>query len=112
MRILFDECVPRPLRRSLPGHDVRTVQEMGWDGLKNGDLLREFTNAGLDVFLTMDQNLQYQQNLRAAGVAIIVLIAVTNKLVDLAPLMPKVLVTLANIRPGELVEIGADSVGP
>lgn len=112
MRILLDECAPRPLRRSLPGHDVRTVQEMGWDGLENGDLLREFTSAGFDVFLTVDQNLQYQQNLRAAGVAIIVLIAPSNKLSDLDPLMPKAAAALATIRPGELVEVGPDPAGP
>jgi hypothetical protein len=112
MRILLDECVPRPLRRSLPGHDVRTVQEMGWDGLENGDLLREFTAAAFDVFLTVDQNLQYQQNLRAAGVAIVVLIAPSNKLSDLAPLMPKVVAVLATIQPGELIEVGPDSAGP
>jgi hypothetical protein len=80
MRILLDECVPRPLRRNLPGHDVRTVQEMGWDGHENGDLLRELLAAGFDVFLTVDQNLRYQQNLRAAGVAVLVLVAPTNKL--------------------------------
>jgi hypothetical protein len=112
MRILLDECAPRPLRGSLTGHDVRTVQEMGWNGLENGELLRKFTTAGFDVFLTVDQNLQYQQNLRAAGVAVLVLIAPSNKLVDLEPLMPKTIGALAVIQPGELVEIGTDAASP
>jgi hypothetical protein len=112
MRILFDECVPRPLRRHLSGHQVRTVQEMGWAGLKNGELLHEVTAAGLDMFLTVDQNLQHQQNLRAAGVTVVVLVALSNKMVDLEPLMPRVVAALAAIRPGELIEIGADPAGP
>ncbi|HTK74922.1 MAG TPA: hypothetical protein VL371_06650 [Gemmataceae bacterium] len=105
MRILLDECVPRPLRRDLATHDVRTVQEMGWVGLENGELLHEMTDAGFDVFLTVDQNLRYQQNLREAGVAVVVLMAVRNKLSDLAPLMPRTVAALAKIRPGESVEI-------
>jgi hypothetical protein len=105
MRILLDECVPRPLRRDLATHDVRTVQEMGWVGLENGELLQEMTDAGFDVFLPVDQNLRYQQNLRKAGVAVVVLVAMSNKLTDLAPLMPRTVAALAKIRPGELVEI-------
>jgi hypothetical protein len=112
MRIPLDECAPQPLRGGLPGHDVRTVQEMGWAGLGNGELLREMTAAGFDVFLTVDQNLQYQQNLRAAGVAVVVLVAPTNRLSDLAPLMPKAAAALAAIRPGQLVEVGPDPAGP
>ena len=61
MRILLDECVPRKLTRELPGHECRTVTEMGWAGIKNGRLLRLAENQ-FDVFLTADQNLQYQQN--------------------------------------------------
>ena len=62
MRILLDECVPRPLRRELPGHDVRTVPEMGWSGKKNGELLPLITSHNFAVLLTTDQNLRYQQN--------------------------------------------------
>jgi PIN like domain len=105
MRILLDECVPRPIRRELPGHDVRTVPEMGWSGKKNGVLLPLVTSHNFAVFLTTDQNLRYQQNLRAAGIAVIVLIAPTNRLIDLAPLMPRVQATLPSIQPGDLVEI-------
>ena len=106
MRILLDECVPRPLRQELPGHDVRTVPEMGWSGKKNGDLLPLITAHHFAVFLTTDQNVRHQQNLRTAGIAVIVLIARTNRLVDLAVLMPRVQATLPGIQPGDLVELG------
>ena len=88
MRILLDECVPRPLRRELAGHDVRTVQEMGWTGKKNGELLALMAGAGFDVLLTVDQNLRHQQNLAAAGVAVVVMVAPSNRLMDLVPLVP------------------------
>jgi hypothetical protein len=105
MRILLDECVPRPLRRELSGHDVRTVPEMGWSGKKNGELLPLITSHHFALFLTTDQNLRYQQNLRAAGIAVLVLVAPTNRFADLAPLMPRVRATLPTVQPGDLVEV-------
>jgi len=105
MRILLDECVPRRLRRELPGHDVRTVPEMGWAGKKNGELLQLMTGQGFEVFLTVDQNLRYQQNLQAAAVALVVLVAASNRLADLVPLMPSVQAALGAVSPGQVVEI-------
>ena len=107
MRILLDECVPRPLKRELSGHDVHTVVEMRWPGKKNGELLALMAPENFEVFLTVDQNLSYQQNLRAMNIAVIVMIAPTNKLVDLVPLMPSVRTALTTIRPSDLVEIDA-----
>lgn len=54
MGVLLDECVPRPLRRELRGHEVRTVPEMGWAGKKNGALLALIKGAGFEVFVTTD----------------------------------------------------------
>jgi hypothetical protein len=105
MRILLDECVPRPLRRELPGHDVRTVQEMGWAGKTNGELLRLMVPAGIEVFLTVDQNLRFQQNAQSAGIAVVVLVAPTNRLADLVPLMSRVNAALATARAGDLIEV-------
>ncbi len=105
MRILLDECVPRPLRRALPDHDVRTVVEIGWAGKQNGELLRLLVAENFAVFLTTDQNLRYQQNLRGLRVAIVVLVAPTNRMHDLAPLMPTVRTVLETIQPGALVEV-------
>jgi len=107
MRILLDECVPRPLRRHFAGHDVCTIREMGWAGKKNGELLALMAADGFEVLLTVDQNIRYQQNLVAAGVAVVVLVAATNRLADLLPLPPSALAALAAIKPGDLVEIAS-----
>jgi hypothetical protein len=105
MRILLDECVPRRLRQELSGHDVHTVPEMGWSGKKNGELIHLMAGQSFGVLLTVDQNIRHQQNLQAAGVAVIVLQAKSNRLADLTPLMPMALTSLCSIKPGEIVEI-------
>ena len=105
MRILLDECAPRPLKRELTDYDIRTVVEMGWSGKKNGELLRLMNQEGFTVLLTTDQNLRYQQNLQQAGVAIIVLVALSNRLADLVPLIPDVRNVLNTIAPGEVIEV-------
>ncbi len=107
MRVLLDECVPRPFRRELPGHDVRTIQEMGWDGKKNGELLALMAADGFEALLTVDQNLRFQQNLAASGVAVIVLVAASNRLTDLIPLAPAALVALTSVRAGHVIEVRA-----
>ena len=107
MRILLDECVPRPLRRHFAGHDVRTIREMGWAGKKNGELLALMAADGFEVLVTVDQNIRYQQNLVAAGVAMVVLVAATNRLAALLPLVSSALAALAVIKPGDVVEITA-----
>jgi PIN like domain len=109
MRILLDECVPRPLRRALPGHEVRTVVEMGWAGKRNGELLPLLTAEQFVVFLTADQNLQYQQNARALQVAVVVFVAPSNTFDDLIPLMPTVRTVLESIQPGTVVEVATES---
>ena len=105
MRILLDECVSRPLRRELPDHEARSVVEMGWAGKRNSELLRLLTAEHFAVFLTTDQNLRYQQNLRGLQVAVVVLIAPTNRLDDLIPLIPTVRTVLGTIQPGAFVEV-------
>ncbi|HET6573392.1 MAG TPA: hypothetical protein VFG68_07310 [Fimbriiglobus sp.] len=105
MRILLDECVPRPLRRELPGHDVRTIRELGWAGKKNGELLALMAGSGFEVLLTVDQSLRHQQNLAAFGVAVVVMVAPSNRLADLVPLIPGVLAALSGIRAGDAVEV-------
>ena len=77
MNILLDECVPRPLRKLLANHTCRTAQEMGWKSVKNGDLLT-LAEAQVDLFITSDQGLAYQENLRGRRIAILELS--TNKL--------------------------------
>ncbi|MCC5667549.1 DUF5615 family PIN-like protein [Nostoc sp. CHAB 5784] len=104
MRILLDECVPRPLKRELKDYEVRTVVEMGWSGKKNGELLQLMKQQSFTI-LTTDQNLRYQQNLEQAGVAVIVLIASKNRLPDLMPLIPEARKVLNAIVPGKVIEV-------
>src|SRR4028119_236060 len=106
MRILLDECVPRPLKRELLDYEIRTVVEMGWSGKKNGELLRLMSEEGFTILLTTDQNLRYQQNLQQAGVAVVVLAASSNRLPDLLPLVPDTRNVLNTITPGEVIEVG------
>lgn len=105
MRVLVDECLPRKLKRELIGHDVMTVPEAGWASIKDTPLLR-LAESRFEVFLTGDQNMQYQQNLKGRSMAIIVLVARNNLLETLRPLMPDVLNALRTIQPGDLVHIG------
>lgn len=106
MRILLDECAPRPLKRELAEYEIRTVVEMGWSGKKNGELLRLMNQEGFTILLTTDQNLRYQQNLQQTGVAVVVLVARSNRLPDLVPLVPDVRSILSTITLGEVVEVG------
>ncbi|PZV16371.1 MAG: hypothetical protein DCF21_10610 [Leptolyngbya sp.] len=105
MRILLDECAPRPLKRELADYEICTVVEMGWSGKKNGELLRLMNQDGFTILLTTDQNLRYQQNLEQAGVAVIVLVAQSNRLPDLVPLIPDVRSVLSTIASGEVIEV-------
>jgi hypothetical protein len=105
VKILFDHCVPRPLRRELPGHEIKTAREMHWEGLKNGKLLDEAPTAGFDVFLTVDQNIRFQQNLTGRAIAVVVMIANGITVEDLRPLLPAVDETLAMVQPGQLYEV-------
>ena len=106
MHVLLDECLPRRLSRVLSGHDVRTVPEAGWAGKGNGELL-QLASPSFEVFVTMDQNLQYQQNLQDASIAIIVLECPTNRFDDLLPLVSRLLDALqGELTPGQVLRIG------
>ena len=105
MKVLLDECVPRKLRRELAEHEVLTVTERGWSGIKNGELL-VLAEVEFDVFLTVDQNLRYQQNLKAFNIGVILLMARNNRLKTLLPLMPEVRKALENIRTADLILVG------
>ena len=107
MRLLLDECVPRPLKRDLTGHEVSTVVERGWSSKRNSELLKLIRAAAFEAFLTVDQNLPFQQNVAASGVAVVVAVARTNRLKDLRPLVPGILAALRDVKPGEIVHVGA-----
>lgn len=104
MRLLLDESLPRQLARHLEGHETQTVQKQGWAGLKNGVLLRAAA-AEFDVFVTGDQNLQFQQNFAGLSLAVIVLVAFNNRLATLLPLVPEILRVLQGIQPGQVLKV-------
>ena len=104
--LLLDECVPRPLKRDLIGHDVRHVVDMGWAGKRNGELLRLMLDARFEALLTVDKNLPFQQNLQASGIGVVVMLAKTNRVKELQPFAPQVLEALATIAPGQLIRVG------
>src|SRR6266581_3520262 len=104
MRVLLDECVPRALRKELHGHEVMTVAEVGWAGVKNGELVllaaRQF-----DLLLTVDRNLEYQQNFANLALAVIVVNAPSNDVVVLRPFMPAVLAAISEAKPGTVTHV-------
>lgn len=75
MKILFDQGTPVPLRQHLSEHTVTTAYEEGWSNLSNGDLLNAAEENGYQVFVTTDQSLRFQQNLRESQIAIVVLLS-------------------------------------
>ena len=106
MRVLLDECLPRKLKRALTGHEVKTVAESGWAGRKNGDLLR-LAQGRFDVFITVDRNLAFQQDVGQFDIAVIVLAAYRNAIEDLEPLMPTVVRALSSLRRGDVLRVSA-----
>lgn len=102
--MLLDECVTRYLKRDFVGHEVTTVTEAKFNGLKNGRLLSA-ASGQYDVLVTTDQNLRYQQNLEPYHLSILVLVAKRNSYDFLKPLMPKALAALTKMKRGEVIEI-------
>jgi predicted nuclease of predicted toxin-antitoxin system len=104
VRLLLDESLPRRFGRLLAGHAVFSVSDAGWSGLTNGRLLGVAQDQ-FDCLLTADRSLVYQQSLPRFNIAVLVLRAKTNRLEDLAPLIPRILELLPTLRPGQSAEI-------
>jgi hypothetical protein len=104
-KLLLDECIARKFKNHLSGQDCLTVPEAGWSGKKNGELLSLAENAGFQVLVSLDQGIQFQQNLTGRKIAVILLRARSNRLVDLLPLAEKILTSLSSIEPGTTVRI-------
>ena len=106
MRVLFDECVPRQLRRDLEGFEVKTVREMGWAGVKNGALLSRASD-DFDVIFTVDRGMEKAHAQVKATVALVILAASTTDPVKLRPFMPRVRAVLQTVQPGKIVRVDA-----
>ena len=106
MRVLLDECVDRRLAKEIIGHEVITVAQMGWAGVKNGDLLT-LAQKQFDVFVTVDRNLAFQQDLPQFDISIIILQAPSNRFLDLRPLIPKLHGILTTVLKGQVQWVNA-----
>lgn len=90
MRLLLDENLPKKLKLDFPEHEIFTVRDMSWNGIKNGKLLELMTADGFHALLTFDKNLQYQQNFQKYTLTVFVLNAPTNTYAVLTPLSAQI----------------------
>ena len=109
MRILLDNCVPWRLGAALTGHEMSSVVRLGWAALSDGELLDAMGDR-FDLLVTVDKNLQFQQDLRRRPFAIAVLRAKSNRIHDLLPLVPQLLAALSAVTPGQVIEIQAYAI--
>ena len=111
MRALLDEQVPVELaaliRQANWSHDVRSVGDMGWKGLKNGILLREMRDAGFGALVTIDRRMEYQQNIPRSGVGMVVLHSFRARIAELGPLASEIAAALDVIQPGDIIHLTA-----
>ena len=106
MKVLLDESAPRLIKTSFPEFSISTVQEMGWTGLKNGELLA-LAEKQFDVFITADKQLRYQQNLTGRRLSVIVL--PTNQVPAVIALLPAIRQAISEIQPGAYAELTVPS---
>jgi hypothetical protein len=96
MRLLLDENLPKRLKADFPEHEVYTVRDKGWNGVKNGELLKLMLADGFDALLTFDKNLQHQQNFGKYTLTVFVLSAPINQYSVLTALSAQVRQQLNN----------------
>ena len=104
MKVVLDACVPQPLRHAIAGHEIFTAGFLGLSTLDDTDLL-DAIEGHFDVLVTCDRGIPWQNRFAGRGISLIVLRARTNKLPDLLPLVPALLVALSEAKPGEVREI-------
>ena len=112
MKLLLDENLPHQMRLELPGHEVVTTAYMKWVGVENGELLRLAAAAGFDALLTNDRGLEYEQNLNALPIAVVVVIAKSNTIEAIRPLYGQLLMTLQGLSPRAFAKLSASGNQP
>ena len=108
MKILLDECLDRRLAKEIIGHETKTVPQMKWAGIKNGELMR-LAETEFDVFITVDHNLSFQQNLPKFNIAVLVSHAKSNRLADLQPFAEEIIESLSKLEKGKAEVISLDN---
>lgn len=104
MKILLDECIDRRFAREFGDRYVRTVPQMGWAGIKNGELMR-LAEEEFEAFVTVDRNLSYQQDIPRYSIALIVISSISNRYDDLRPFGGRVIEALEIAGPGTVTLI-------
>jgi hypothetical protein len=110
VRVLLDENLPHDLTKVLTGHVASTVQGLGWAGTKNGALLKR-ASGECDVFVTMDGNIEHQQDFGSLPFGVVVIGAASNRMADLLPVVPALLRAIDAVRPGESLHVGTSPGG-
>ncbi len=108
MKVILDECLPRRLIRDIPDHDVTTVPRHGLAGVSNGELLTQIER-DFDVFVTLDANLEYQQNLQSRQLGIIIQHAVSSRYESLCSLVEDLNAAIDSLKPGDVVRVGSST---
>jgi hypothetical protein len=106
-RVLFDENMPRKLRRDLPEFSIRTAQEEGWSAFKNGELLQR-ASAAFDVLVTIDQRMRHQQNMAKLTIGVVAIEIPDTRIVYLRALVPQLREAIERVRPGEVLVVTGD----
>ena len=104
MRALLDENIPVDFAAELQGHDVSTVVGLGWSGVLNGELMRRAREC-CDVFVTLDRNIEFQRNISALPFGVIVVRAISNRMIHLRPLTAAILLAVSAAKPGQLDKV-------
>jgi len=104
VHILIDECLPRELGDELIGHEVTTVQEAGWAGFKNGQLLKKISGS-FETFITIDKRIENELEI-PRDVALITIRAPSNRIQDLRPLVSELLRAIKTTKPGRSTRVG------
>lgn len=105
-RILLDNCVPKRLARSFPGHEVVHASQVGWSALSNGKLLAEAESAGFQVLLTIDRGLRFQNSLSGRSISLITLLSPSSRLEVLETMSSEIVSILATLEPGTSYNVG------
>ncbi len=106
MRILLDENFPTDFAKLLLGHEISTVHSLGWSGIKNGELLRRAGEV-CEVFVTLDRNLEFQQNIKSLPFGVVVVRSISNRMVHLTPHVSCILAAASRVTPGTVEKAGA-----
>ncbi len=111
MKILLDENIDVRFKRLFPAdsHEVYTVRDMGWNGVKNGTLLKLLEEHKFDCWIIVDKNLPYQQNVNKLPCLILVLDVLRNTLKHIAPLILIVLARLSEVAEKKIIVISEDN---